>query len=114
MRNEFLYSVAGPPRLAGAPRMYTDVFTGRCAILNRGRNWIARLRSLVRSRVDIERVLISEKRRAIMMCTSLHIFMRVTFMSAHLCTRPVSLFARRKIVQNKSPSVIECREKLYK
>lgn len=68
----------------------------------------SRLRSLVRSRVDIERVLIPEKR-----CDNdAHVI--AYFRARRIYIRSVSLFARRKIVQNKSRNVIERGKKVYK
>lgn len=60
------------------------------------------------ARVDIERVLIPEKR-----CDNdAHVI--AYFRARRIYIRSVSLFALRKIVQNKSWNVIECREKVYK
>lgn len=62
MRNEFLYSASRIWTLREFV-MLLDIFTGGRDILNRESKLDSWLRSLVRSRVDIERVLISEKRR---------------------------------------------------
>lgn len=61
MRNEFLYSASRGSELRGLA-ILLDIFTVGRAILNRESKLDRDSRSLVRSRVDIDRMLIPEKR----------------------------------------------------
>lgn len=62
MRNEFLYSVSSPPRESSKDDVLHQRIYGRMGYFESRVKIGSRLRSLVRSCVDIERVLIPEKR----------------------------------------------------